>query len=196
MRFFIVFISLVILHQTSAQAYMRKKQNIGFYTGGTFKDAQFNTASIGITRSILTYFEPEIGLRASLPLAAPSDNSQTHNVYLTAGLNVRKSIFTINQRKKWRSCRGEIIEIFAAPEYNYLIKSNTDRYGKSQFSFRTGLGIFHYQTGFSKRSKAWNVKAQVYFRYVPGPITHTMSIKNEFGVQLRIFRFKMYDFVK
>ena len=196
MRFFIVFISLVILHQTSAQAYMRKKQNIGFYTGGTFKDAQFNTASIGLTRSVFNYFEPEIGLRATLPLATPTDNSQMHNVYLTAGLNVRKSLFPINQRKKGRSCRGEIIEIFAAPEYNYLIKSNSDRFDQGQFSLRTGLGIFHYQTGFSKRSKTWNVKAQVYFRYVPGPITNTMSIKNEVGVQLRIFKFKTYDFVK
>jgi len=41
-------ISMAILHQTIAQAYMRKKQNFGFYTGGTFKDAQFNTASIGV----------------------------------------------------------------------------------------------------------------------------------------------------
>jgi len=172
MRFFIVFISMAMLHQTSAQAYMRKKQNIGFYTGGTFKDAQFNTASLGLTRSVLNYFEPEIGLRATLPLAAPSDNSQMHNVYLTAGLNVRKSLFP------------------------NLIKSNTDRYDKGQFSVRTGLGIFHYQTGYSKRSKAWNVKAQVYFRYVPGPITNTMSIKNEVGVQLRIFKFKTYDFLK
>ena len=172
---------------------MRKKQNFGFYTGGTFKDAQFNTASIGLTRSVFNYFEPEIGLRATLPLAAPADNSQMHHVYLTTGLNIRKSLFPINQRKKGRSCRGEIIEIFAAPEYNYLIKSNTDRYDRGQFSVRTGLGIFHYQTGFSKRSKAWNVKAQVYFRYVPGPITNTMSIKNEFGIQLRIFKFKTFN---
>jgi len=183
------------MHCAFGQMYVRKKQNIGFYTGGTFKDAQFNTASIGLTRSIFNYFEPEIGLRATLPLAAPADNSQMHHVYLTTGLNIRKSLFPINQRKKGRSCRGEIIEIFAAPEYNYLIKSNTDRYDKGQFSVRTGLGIFHYQTGFSKRSKAWNVKAQFYFRYVPGPITNTMSIKNEFGIQLRIFKFKTFDFV-
>lgn len=196
MRFFIALLSIALLHQAEAQVYMRKKQNIGFYTGGSFKDAQFNTASIGLTRSVFNYFEPEIGLRATLPLAAPADNSQMHHVYLTTGLNIRKSLFPINQRKKGRSCRGEIIEIFVAPEYNYLIKSNTDRYDIGQFSLRTGLGIFHYQTGFSKRSKAWNVKAQVYFRYVPGPISNTMSIKNEFGIQLRIFKFKTYDFVK
>ncbi|MFM7387423.1 MAG: hypothetical protein ACKO5L_04625, partial [Bacteroidota bacterium] len=192
MRFFIALLSIALLHHAEAQVYMRKKQNIGFYTGGTFKDAQFNTASIGLTRSVFNYFEPEIGLRATLPLAAPADNSQMHNVYLTAGLNVRKSLFPINQRKKGRSCRGEIIEIFAAPEYNYLIKSNTDRFDQGQFSLRTGLGIFHYQTGFSKRSKAWNMKVQFYYRYVPGPITNTMSIKNEFGIQLRIFKFKTY----
>jgi len=195
MRFFLFSLAISLMHCAFGQMYVRKKQNIGFYTGGTFKDAQFNTASIGLTRSIFNYFEPEIGLRATLPLAAPEDNSQMHHVYLTTGLNIRKSLFPINQRKKGRSCRGEIIEIFAAPEYNYLIKSNTDRYDKGQFSVRTGLGIFHYQTGFSKRSKAWNVKAQFYFRYVPGPITNTMSIKNEFGIQLRIFKFKTFDFV-
>jgi hypothetical protein len=184
------------MHYSFGQMYVRKKQNIGFYTGGTFKDAQFNTVSVGLTRSMFRYFEPEIGLRATLPLQAPNDNTQMHNVYLSFGLNLRKSLFTINQRKKGRSCRGEIIEVFVAPEYNYLVKSNTDRYDQGQFSVRGGLGIFHYQTGFSKRSKTWNLKAQMYFRYVPGPLTNTMSIRNEFGVQLRIFKFKTYDFVK
>ncbi|MFM2038559.1 MAG: hypothetical protein RL432_1498 [Bacteroidota bacterium] len=196
MRFFLFALSVSLMHCTIAQMYLRKKQNIGFYSGGTFKDAQFNTFSVGVTRSMLRYFEPEIGLRATLPLKAPSNNTQLHNVYLSAGLNLRKSLFKINERKVGRSCRGEIIEIFAAPEYHMLIKSQTDRYDVGQFSLRAGLGLFHYQTGFSRRSKAWNVKAQFYFRYVPGPITNTMSIKNEFGIQLRIFKFKTYDFVK
>jgi hypothetical protein len=196
MRFFLFSLAISLMHCAFGQMYVRKKQNIGFYTGGTFKDAQFNTVSVGLTRSVWNYFEPEIGLRATLPLKAPSDNTQLHNVYLSAGLNLRKSLFKINERKVGRSCRGEIIEIFAAPEYHMLIKSQTDRYDVGQFSLRAGLGLFHYQTGFSRRSKAWNVKAQFYFRYVPGPITNTMSIKNEFGIQLRIFKFKTYDFVK
>jgi hypothetical protein len=196
MRFFLFSLAISLMHCAFGQMYVRKKQNIGFYTGGTFKDAQFNTVSVGLTRSVWNYFEPEIGLRATLPLKAPSDNTQLHNVYLSAGLNLRKSLFKINERKVGRSCRGEIIEIFAAPEYHVLVKSQTDRYDVGQFSLRAGLGLFHYQTGFSRRSKAWNVKAQFYFRYVPGPITNTMSIKNEFGIQLRIFKFKTYDFVK
>lgn len=196
MRFFLLALTIALMHCINAQMHLRKKQNIGFYTGGTFKDAQFNTVSVGLTRSMLRYVEPEIGLRATLPLKAPSNNTQLHNVYLSAGLNLRKSLFKINERKVGRSCRGEIIEIFAAPEYYLLVKSQTDRYDVGQFSLRAGLGLFHYQTGFSKRSKAWNVKAQVYFRYVPGPLTNTMSIKNEFGIQLRIFKFKTYDFVK
>jgi hypothetical protein len=196
MRFFLFSLAISLMHCAFGQMYVRKKQNIGFYTGGTFKDAQFNTVSVGLTRSVWNYFEPEIGLRATLPLKAPSDNTQLHNVYLSAGLNLRKSLFKINERKVGRSCRGEIIEIFAAPEYHVLVKSQTDRYDVGQFSLRAGLGLFHYQTGFSRHSKAWNVKAQFYFRYVPGPITNTMSIKNEFGIQLRIFKFKTYDFVK
>ena len=163
---------------------------MGMYMGGTFQDAQFNTFSAGITRSFFQFFEPEIGFRTTLPFTATSDLSTPKNTYITAGLNLRKSLFPINQRKKGRSCRGEIIEIFAAPEYNLLVKSNSQRYDVGQFSLRTGLGIFHYRTGVSKGSKAWNVKAQVYFRYVPGPVTNTMSIKNEFGVQLRLFIFR------
>ncbi len=104
---------------------MRKKQNIGFYTGGTFKDAQFNTASIGLTRSVLNYFEPEIGLRATLPLAAPSDNSQMHNVYLTAGLNVRKSLFPINQRKKGRIATIKDSFRFALDLGSFITKQDT-----------------------------------------------------------------------
>ena len=180
----------------NAQMYMRKKENFGFYMGGTFKDAQFNNLSFGLTRSCFQFFEPEIGLRSSLPLNSSSDINPMQQLYLTGGLNIRKSLFPINQRKVGRSCRGEIIEIFAAPEYNFLLKSDNERIDQGQFSLRTGLGIFHYRTGFSKRSKAWNVKAQVYYRYVPGPLTNTMGIKNEFGVQLRIFKFKTYDFFK
>jgi hypothetical protein len=196
MRFFLVACSFFLFSSVFAQMHMRKKQNMGVYAGGTFQDAQFNTLSAGITRSFFQFFEPEIGFRTTLPLTATSDLSTPKNTYITAGLNLRKSLFPINQRKKGRSCRGEIIEIFAAPEYNLLVKSNSQRYDVGQFSLRTGLGIFHYRTGFSKGSKAWNVKAQVYFRYVPGPVTNTMSIKNEFGVQLRLFKFKTYDFVK
>lgn len=196
MRFFLFSLAISLMHCAFGQMYVRKKQNLGFYTGGTFKDAQFNTVSVGLTRSVWNYFEPEIGLRATLPLKAPSDNTQLHNVYLSAGLNLRKSLFKINERKVGRSCRGEIIEIFAAPEYHVLVKSQTDRYDVGQFSLRAGLGLFHYRTGNSKRSASWNMKAQFYYRYVPGPLTNTMSIKNEFGIQLRIFKFKTYDFVK
>ena len=196
MRFFLVASIFFLFSSVFAQMHMRKKQNMGVYAGGTFQDAQFNTFSAGITRSFFQFFEPEIGFRTTLPFTATSDLSTPKNTYITAGLNLRKSLFPINQRKKGRSCRGEIIEIFAAPEYNLLVKSNSQRYDVGQFSLRTGLGIFHYRTGFSKGSKAWNVKAQVYFRYVPGPVTNTMSIKNEFGVQLRLFKFKTYDFVK
>lgn len=184
---------LIIPNICVSQIYMRKKQNIGVYGGGTLNAGQFNNATFGLTRSMLHYFEPEIGLRASLANGSLEQNKSLH---FTSALNVRKSIFRIFERKRGRSCRGEVIEVFVAPEYNLLLKSSTDRMDKGQFSIRGGLGIFHYQTGFSKRSKAWNVKAQCYYRYVPGPITSTQSIQNEIGVQLRIFRFKTYDFVK
>ena len=179
-----------------AQMYVRTKKNIGFYTGVTYKNAQMNTLSVGITKSLWRYIEPEIGLRASLPISASADNNQMDNVYITSSLNFRKSLMAINQRKKGRSCRGEVLEIFVAPEYHVLIKSQTNRYDVGQFSLRGGFGIFHYQTGNSKRIKSWNVKGQLYYRYVPGPVTSSMSIKNEFGIQLRIFKFKTYDFVE
>ncbi|NBU73048.1 MAG: hypothetical protein EBS53_16675, partial [Bacteroidetes bacterium] len=146
--------------------YVRTKKNIGFYTGVTFKNAQMNTLSVGITKSLWRYIEPEIGLRASLPISASADNNQMDNVYITSSLNFRKSLMAINQRKKGRSCRGEVLEIFVAPEYHVLIKSQTNRYDVGQFSLRGGFGIFHYQTGNSKRIKSWNVKGQLYYRYV------------------------------
>ncbi len=195
MRFSFLTLSVFLSFGLSAQVYMRKKENFGVYGGGNFKNAEFNTLQFGLTTNLFHFFEPEIGLRATLPLKSSNDFTQPHNVYLTTGLNIRKSLFPIYQRKVGASCRGEMIEIFAAPEYNFLLKSHTDRYDLGQFSVRAGLGLFHYQTGFSRSNKAWQVKAQVYYRYVPGPLTNTMSIKNEFGVQLRIFKFKTYDYV-
>jgi hypothetical protein len=186
MRFSVLTLSVLLSFGISAQVYMRKKENFGVYGGGNFKNAEFNTLQFGLTTNLLHFFEPEIGLRATLPLKSSNDFTQPHNVYFTTGLNIRKSLFPIYQR---------MLEIFAAPEYNFLLKSHTDRYDLGQFSVRAGLGLFHYQTGFSRSNKAWQVKAQVYYRYVPGPSTNTMSIKNEFGVQLRIFKFKTFDFV-
>lgn len=195
MRYSFLFFFVSFGFILSAQIYMRKKENFGIYSGGNFKNAEFNTFQFGATTNIFNYFEPEVGLRFTNPSLSTTNFSQSQNLYLTTGLNFRKSLFPIYQRKVGRSCRGEMLELFAAPEYSILVKSNTDRYDIGQFSIRAGLGLFHYQTGFSKSNKAWQVKAQVYYRYVPGPVTASMSIKNEFGIQLRIFKFKTFDFV-
>ncbi|NBV08555.1 MAG: hypothetical protein EBR91_08375 [Flavobacteriia bacterium] len=196
MRIGLLILLICKVSSLDSQIYMRKKQNIGFYTQGNFKNAQIDNMGFGVTRLTLKYFEPEIGVRTTFPLATESNLFTPKHFYLDGALNIRKSLCVLNERKKGRSCRGEVLEIFVAPEYHILLKNSTARNDIGQGSIRAGLGLFHYQTGFSKRNKTYTLKIQCYYRWVPGPKTVTQTIGNEWGVQLRLFKFKTYDFVK
>ena len=203
MKKLVLFILAISLHQfCDAQIYMRTKKNIGIY--GQLNTADFNpegnySFQSGITKQIGRFCLPEIGYRQMVQNEMNrsfqfNDSKRKH--FITTAMIFRAPLVVMNKRKKGRSCRGEVLEIFCGPELFYRL-NDTPSLDENLFSaVRGGLGIYHFRTGFSKRSKAWTVKLEAYYRYQIEKSNTTFNIPNEFGLQLRILRYKVYDFVR
>ena len=203
MKKLVLFILALGLYQfCDAQIYMRTKKNMGIY--GQLNTADFNpegnfSFQTGITKQLGRFFLPEIGYRQMIQNEINrsfqlNDPNRTH--FITTAMIFRAPLVVMNKRKKGRSCRGEVLEIFCGPELFYRL-NDTQSLDENLFSaIRGGLGIYHFRTGFSKTSKAWTVKLEAYYRYQFDASNATFNIPNEFGLQMRILRYKVYDFVR
>ena len=203
MKKLVLFILAISLHQfCDAQIYMRTKKNMGIY--GQLNTPYFNpkgnySFQTGITKQLGRFCMPELGYRQMVQKEMNrsfqlNDLKRTH--FITTAMIFRAPLVVMNKRKKGRSCRGEVLEIFCGPELFYRL-NGTSSLDQNLFSaVRGGLGIYHFRTGFSKRSKAWTVKLEAYYRYQFEKSNATFDIPNEFGLQLRILRHKVYDFVR
>ena len=185
-----------------SQIYMRTHKNLGFY--GQFNTPDFDmngsySFQTGITRQFGMYLLPELGYRQMGQKEADRSfqlNKPNKEHFVTAAMIFRTPLLVINERKKGRSCRGEVLEVFCGPEVYYRFR-DSERLKENIFtSIKGGLGIFHVRTGYSKRSKAWTVKLEAYYRYQFKNTFSDLEIPNEFGLQLRILRYKVYDFVR
>ena len=203
MKKLVLFILAISLHQfCDAQIYMRTKKNMGIY--GQLNTPDFNpkgnySFQTGITKQLGRFCMPELGYRQMVQNEMNrsfqlNDPKRTH--FITTAMIFRAPLVVMNKRKKGRSCRGEVLEIFCGPELFYRL-NDTPSLDENLFSaVRGGLGIYHFRTGYSKRSKAWTVKLEAYYRYQFEKSNVTFNIPNEFGLQLRILRYKVYDFVR
>jgi len=184
---------------SNAQMYMRKKQNFGVYGQYNIGLEERNNTSfnLGITKQFGRHFLPEFGFRSSTINNLNREDLLSpvlHKNYLNVALMARIPVFTIFERKKGRSCRAEVIEVFFAPEAYYnLPQANST--SNSFLSYKTGLGIYHVQSGFGKRNKAWTIKLEGYYRGIFRQQNIDNTINREIGLQLRIIHYKTYDFV-
>ena len=184
---------------SNAQMYMRKKQNFGVYGQYNIGLEERNNTSfnLGITKQFGRHFLPEFGFRSSTITNLNREDLLSpvlHKNYLNVALMARIPVFTIFERKKGRSCRAEVIEVFFAPEAYYnLPQANST--ANSFLSYKTGLGIYHVQSGFGKRNKAWTIKLEGYYRGIFRQQNIDNTINREIGLQLRIIHYKTYDFV-
>ena len=184
---------------SNAQMYMRKKQNFGVYGQYNIGLEERNNTSfnLGITKQFGRHFLPEFGFRSSTITNIDREDLLSpvlHKNYLNVALMTRIPVFTIFERKKGRSCRAEVIEVFFAPEAYYnLPQANST--ANSFLSYKTGLGIYHVQSGFGKRNKAWTIKLEGYYRGIFRQQNIDNTINREIGLQLRIIHYKTYDFV-
>ena len=192
-------ITLIFPFFSNAQMYMRKKQNFGVYAQYNIGLEERNNTSfnLGITKQFGRHFLPEFGFRSSTITNIDREDLLSpvlHKNYLNVALMTRIPVFTIFERKKGRSCRAEVIEVFFAPEAYYnLPQANST--ANSFLSYKTGLGIYHVQSGFGKRNKAWTIKLEGYYRGIFRQQNIDNTINREIGLQLRIIHYKTYDFV-
>ena len=192
-------ITLISPIVSNAQMYMRKKQNFGVYGQYNIGLEERNNTSfnLGITKQFGRHFLPEFGFRSSTITNIDREDLLSpvlHKNYLNVALMTRIPVFTIFERKKGRSCRAEVIEVFFAPEAYYnLPQANST--ANSFLSYKTGLGIYHVQSGFGKRNKAWTIKLEGYYRGIFRQQNIDNTINREIGLQLRIIHYKTYDYV-
>lgn len=185
-----------------AQVYMRTHKNFGVYGQLNTSDFDKNGSysfQTGITRQFGRYVLPEFGYRQMIQ----KDNTRFIELnepirehFLTTAMIFRAPLVVINERKKGRSCRGEVLEIFCGPEVFYRLNGADGVKENLSTSIKGGLGIFHIRTGHSKRSKAWTVKLEAYYRHQFENPINEFHIPNEFGLQIRLLRYKVYDFVR
>jgi len=185
-----------------AQVYMRTHKNFGVYGQLNTSDFDKNGSysfQTGITRQFGRYVLPEFGYRQMIQ----KDNTRFIELnepirehFLTTAMIFRAPLVVINERKKGRSCRGEVLEIFCGPEVFYRLNGADGVKENLSTSIKGGLGIFHVTTGHSKRSKAWTVKLEAYYRHQFENPINEFHIPNEFGLQIRLLRYKVYDFVR
>lgn len=193
--FFLLFV--ITCQICNAQYYVRTKKNIGII--GMYNLSPVNTdlnlnastpfLQLGVCRQFGKYAVPELGFS----LAAPTSLGQNPTFTgLFTGLQLRKNLFKINERKHGAKCKAELIECFVTPEYR-LNFNEARNANAGQFALRYGLGLYHVQSGGSKRSRAWVTKVEAYHRNYFGG---AQTLPHEFGLALRIQHFKTYDFLR
>jgi len=184
------FLLLTVLFQLNVQAqyYMRTKKNVGIVSMYNFgkEDRLAPSIQFGLCKQFGRYTIPELGFKAQ------SNNGAMEPFSLYTGIQFRKNLIKLNTRKKGAKCISELLEGFITPEYQYFLPNSTSN-TQSPFSIRYGLGLYHAESGGSKRSRAWATKVELYHRsFIHAPVPS----QNEFGIALRIQHFKTYDFLK
>jgi hypothetical protein len=196
-QFFLItlFLSASYLH-INAQYYVRSKQNIGiapgFSVGLTTNQKSF---SMGLSSQINRYMIPEITYRNSTNFdnrIAAELGSNLH--FISPGLQFKKRILSTPGRKVRGICVKEFLELAITPEYHFLLNPTTaNQNNRDAFALRGSLILFRYKSGSSRARKAWSYKLEGYYRQGLGQQTY---ITKEIGLQIRITRFKISDFLK
>ncbi len=171
-----------------AQYFIRTKKNLGvvsMYNYGQ-NERLSTSAQFGLCKQFGRYTIPEIGFKIQ------QNNDIMEPYSLFTGIQFRKNLIKLNSRKKGAKCMAELLEGFVTPEFQYVLP-NTNIQTQAPFSIRYGLGIYHAESGGSRRSSTWEAKVEVYHRNFLGGST---SNQQEFGIALRIQHFKSYDFLK
>lgn len=196
-RTFQILLVFLGLNQLFAQHYVRTKKNIGalgmYSLSPTVNSQNISSSSpflqLGLCRQFGKYTIPEFGISIARPSAIGLNPSVTG---IFTGVQFRKNLIKINERKHGAKCKAEVIEGFFTPEFRYNFDPLRTA-SQNQFSLRYGLSLYHIESGASKRARAWVTKIEVYHRNYLGA---TNANPHEFGIALRIQYFKTYDFLK
>jgi hypothetical protein len=196
-RFFLItlFLSASYFH-INAQYYVRSKQNIGIAPGFSASlTTNQKSFSIGLSSQVNRYMIPEITYRNSTNFDERIVTELGSNLhFLSPGLQFKKRILSTPGRKVRGICVKEFLELAITPEYHFLLNPTTaNQNNRDVFALRGSLILFRYKSGSSRARKAWSYKLEGYYRQGLGQQTY---ITKEIGLQIRITRFKISDFLK
>jgi hypothetical protein len=186
-----LFILVLVSNSLFGQYFIRTKKNFGVFSNYNFGEINGNPApsfQLGVCRQFGSYVIPEVGLTFR----------NCDEIYSFAGINAalqfRKRALKLYVRKRGAKCKMELLDVFAAPElFAIQPKFTRPAFPNHSFALRYGLALHHFESGGSRRNKAWNVKLEVYHRNYFNAI---QPIKHEFGIALRVLHFRTYDFLK
>lgn len=191
-------ISLFVINSTSnlySQAYQRSSKNVGI-VGGFSKGIKQNQTSfqLGIASQINRYLIPELNYKITSinKESRLSNNSEFH--FISPAIQFRTRFLRMPARKVRGICTQEFLDFGLTPEYFIVLNPKHINVDTKQFlTLRTSLILFRYKSGMRKSQKAWSFKAEAFYRYNFGS---NKPIGNEIGLNLRISRFQVYNFLK
>ena len=191
MKTSILLILALISGLAFSQHYVRTKKNFGVFSNYNFGQINGNLApslQLGLCRQFGSYVIPELGITFR------RNNDLWSYTGVNAAVQFRKRALKINSRKRGAKCKMELLDVFVAPElFAIQPKFTRPAFPNHSFALRYGLALHHFESGGSRRNKAWNVKLEVYHRNYFNAI---QPIKHEFGVALRVLHFRTFDFLK
>ena len=122
-------------------------------------------------------------------LIKPTGGKRDKKIFIAVGRGLEGAIPDITCK---RIIENELIPNFKNEAYYNLPQANST--ANSFLSYKTGLGLYHVQTGTGKRNKAWTIKLEGYYRGIFRQQNMDNTINKEIGLQLRIIHYKTYDF--
>jgi hypothetical protein len=191
-------LGFMIIHIPSVffgQAYQRSSKNIGL-VGGFSKVIDQNQTSfqLGIASQINRYLIPELNYK----ITSINEESRLSNAsdihFISPAIQFRTRFLRTPARKVRGICTQEFMDFGLTPECFFILNPNQINVdSKKFFALRTSLILFRYKSGMRKSQKAWSFKAETFYRHNFGSDKH---IGNEIGLNLRITRFQVYNFLK
>jgi hypothetical protein len=217
-RLSLTLLALFILPYSYAQFYERTNQNFGVYFTGApvnyFSASKINQTQNfgGIQAGIQRMFYP--GISASFGYSysqAMSKNSLTEIAFpfnqahiLHSGIMFDKRLAKFKDKRYRNICHYLVIGLIGSIDYAFMLpQSNFRNESFGELSGTLGFSMYKFVSNMSKRNQSWTIHSDFFYRYGATPIAN-YELNNEMirlkrqevGIRLRIYKHKVYDFLK
>ena len=213
MKKLVFIIVLAFLSELSnAQFYVRSNKSIGASFGVNPISSlhhkkeglkvNYSSASFSMIKKIYSGIYPMLSYRyyTQHPIleANRTPFQSAHEIGASVLVDIRLTKMSAH-RLGGGGCFYHAFGLVLIPEYNYgFLKDVKDR-STGEAALRAGLSFYnHWNTG-SKRRKEWSYHWDIYYRkgFTPYFINHSGSkyFRNELGLQLRILKHEVYNFL-
>ncbi len=199
------------------QFYERTNQNIGMYIIGSPLNQYFNSQTVnsvnfinvqggvqhmfypGITGSFGYSYSKSMN-RADLASNLPFNEAHI----LHTGLLFDKQFVKFKSKYYGNLCHFLMIGLIGSVDYAFMLPSNTfQNQSLGEFSGTVGFSLVKYVNNKTKRNQSWSTHCDFFYRHGFTNLVRyeyaTMLFgfkRREIGIRLRIYKYKVYDFLK